>query len=168
MDLESLGITREDILERAAQKILDWHADSSFNYREYARSIIDKRIDITVDKVIDEEVSRITKGALEDVITQTDIWGNVIGEVCIQDKIIEMTRDYWNQIVDDSGRVKKDSWGNKQTRSQYVFKEYMKQCFDYAIEERTKQVVKETKAALTNGFQEKFKELVKKSLEKAS
>ena len=119
--LEQIGITKEELIERIADRALGIAAD----YRQTGEEswsdiplsdVVDKKIRASIDKLMDglqgritERVDQIMVQKMEEVFTapfqRTDRWGDKIGNpTTIREMIADQAAAYWNVSVDSSGK----------------------------------------------------------------
>ncbi len=151
---------REDIIDRAAEQLLDSMINES---ESYARNSIVKAnreaIDKTVKATIDCEILPIIKGHLEKLtIQETNSWGEAKGHsLTFKEYLVKMAENYIREPVDSQGRDKKSAdsynWRSTQTRIAHMVHEHL----HYSIESAMKEALKHANSAIVGGLEEAVK-----------
>lgn len=144
-----MEITREELLNLAAQKLVD-DAVSEDSLTDYAHSLIQNEIQklcadklkTKVDSFLTEEMSRI----LGQEICPVDIYGEKTGQpTTIRAVLAERAKVFWNVNVDTAGR--EQSYGGS-PRHQVMFREIINEEFKKAIAANIDLMAKTFKDAL--------------------
>jgi len=144
------NITREEILDLAARKLLeqlDADSDSvdSIVRKEVSRRVsesVTANLNAKIDKVLGEEMEKI----LSSNVVPINIWGDSVGKpTTIRDQLSQKACIYWNELVDNDGRL--TSYGGK-PRSQWLFQKITNEEFTKAIQQNITNVVGAFKDAL--------------------
>ena len=150
LDLKALGITSEDILERAAQKLADDVADF-----DHTQSRVDEIVSNRINKIIEEKLeSRIEQvlsdamsNILDEEVTPRNIWGEKQGEpTTIRAALSERAKEFWNVKVDAKGKPT-GAYGGK-PRHEWMMQESVKKEFDNAIKQNINEIVAGFKEAM--------------------
>ncbi len=149
MNIEDLGITKEDLIEKATQKIAE-EALSEDNPQDIlSRIVYDKVKEITeqslkdrIDKTLNDAMEQI----LGDEVIPRDIFGDKTGEpTTIRAALAERARVFWDTKVDNKGNI--ETYGGK-PRSEHLMKSLLDGAFNKAIQENMDVVVAEFKVAM--------------------
>lgn len=161
------GITREEILNLAAQKLADEHGDCDY-ISELAQKTICQRVDeyfkSTVKSKIDTYLAESMEKLVSTEIAPVNIWGEKTGEpTTLRDAMAEKARDYWNVVVNDDGKPS-DRWGAKLTRAEWLMKKIAGEEFSAAIKQNLTNIVGAFKDALRDQAQKDIGEHLNKIL----
>lgn len=145
-----LGITKEEILELAAQKLADMHYQDSGSY-DWVSRVVNERIgeviSTKVNKEIDRQLEILLPKILNDKITPVNIWGEKAGEpTTIKDVLQQRALTYWDAKVDDKGKPCSSYYGK--TRAQFMVTEALKEELSKALNENIKSVIAAMKESL--------------------
>lgn len=143
------GITREEILDLAAQKIISQECDnesvSEYTHKQInakIKEIFESNLKGRVDAFLTEQMATIVGQEIHPV----DIYGERAGKpTTIKATIAERAKNFWMQSVDDNGR--ESSYGGK-PRFQRMFEDIVKDQFKAAIAENCTTIVAAFKTAL--------------------
>lgn len=111
-----IGLTdeelREEILNRAAQKLADDAASSEY-VGDRVSTLIDKRVEAAIKLAIGDKIDALLNDRLESMLTQpiqaVDIYGDKAGEpISIRDTLNERSKEFWAALVDSDGKRTKD------------------------------------------------------------
>jgi hypothetical protein len=147
--INPMEITREELLNLAAQKLVD-DAVLEDSLSEYAKSLIQKEIQklfndelkTKVDTFLTEEMSRV----LGQEICPVDIYGEKAGQpTTLRAVLAERAKVFWNVNVDSQGREK--AYGGS-PRHQVMFREIINDEFKKAIAANIDLMAKTFKDAL--------------------
>jgi hypothetical protein len=125
--LESLGITREEVLEKVTAKIAaSCRSDRSFEERvsEEVYSRIEKLVTGSIRKTIDKHVTTDLLAGVEGlVLRKTNTYGEPTGEtLTFREYISQQAENYLLEKVDRDGKI--SSYGDRsQTRGAYIISE---------------------------------------------
>lgn len=157
IDIDAL---REDVVERAAEKVLDsMDRDSEGYAREGITKANRKAIDETVKNTIDAEILPIVKGHIDKIVMQeTNTWGEAKGHVLtFKEYLVAMSENYLREKVDFQGRGKKEAdsynWNGSQTRIAHMVHSHL----HYAIESAMKAALKDANSHIVGGIEEAVK-----------
>lgn len=131
------GITREEILDLAAQKLANEFADQESLENRISKLINQKveeasksRIIPAVDAALKAEMDTL----LNKEIVPIDIWGQKAGEpTTVRAAFIEHARNYWDAKVDNEG--KPSTYYQAKPRHQYFFEKIAGEQFSKAVEQ---------------------------------
>lgn len=145
------GITREEILNLAAEKLADQHGDFD-DINTLAQKTICQRVDeyfaATVKSKIDTYLAETMHKLVSTEIAPVNIWGEKTGEpTTLRDAMAEKARDYWNVVVNDDGKPS-DRWGAKLTRAEWLMKKIVGEEFSAAMKQNLTDIVGTFKDAL--------------------
>lgn len=155
MDLGKLGITKEDVLNMAADKLL-----KNMNIEEEAFEMLTRRvndtfsgfgktIDKALQKMADERLSKELDNVLERIITPMNTWGDATGEkpMKLKDIILKKAEEYWLTPVDKNGKATSAGYSSA-GRADYVMQRHLKEAFESAMKENVTEIVAAFKKAL--------------------
>lgn len=148
IDLETLGISKDDILDRAAEKL----AAEVGDYEEVHNRLNDmlerrvqKAAGDNLDAVVTDIITKATEKMLDETVQPRNIWGERDGEpTTIRTALSEKARDFWMEKIDKDGK-RTNGYGGK-PRFEYLVQQYIKDEFEAAM--------KENIASITQGFRE--------------
>ena len=150
MNENPFNITREELLELAAQKLAD-NFDSSDDIHSAAYKLITKRVEEAfatgikqrIDQFLADEMARI----IATEICPVNIWGEREGKpVTLRATLAAQAKTFWESRVDGDGRPT-DSWSGT-PRSKQLMAQIMKDEFAAAVKSNAEVIVAEFKAAL--------------------
>lgn len=148
INLDALGITKEEILNRAAEKAAaDILGEDLY---DYAENMLKKRINETVEKVLEDRIektlSEVMGRILEEEVTPRNIWGEKQGEpTTIKAALSERAREFWQVRVGNDG---KPSQYGGQPRHEWLVQQTVKTEFEAAIKANINEVVDGFKQAM--------------------
>lgn len=165
--IESLGITREDIINAAAKQL----AESAYGEGKIvddANRIINTNIKRLVDESakakIDEVLTNELMGLLKQEYTPTNMWGEPTGEpTTIRDALAEHARTFWTQKVDNKGQAR-TGYGTK-PRHEWLFGEIVKDEFAKAINQEATNIVGALKDSLRDDLKSKLDDHLNKIIQ---
>lgn len=142
------GITREEVLNLAAQKLADLCGGDELSER--AESMISQRVkelfESGVKRRIDEFLDTEMKKIVSEEIVPVNIWGEREGKpTTIRAELAKRAQQFWNVKVDKDGH--ESHYGGKE-RSKALMDEILKDTFASAVKENADVIVAEFKAAL--------------------
>lgn len=135
-DLESLGITKDDILERIANE-----ATSMDGLLENIR----REVRAEMVKSASQQIGPIIADALRDIMTHrftpVDCWGEAKGkETCLRDMVKDRCVGYLKEKVDASGRAS-DGYNAKMTRGEWIAQAAAREVVDSEAKEQVRAAV---------------------------
>lgn len=152
MNENPFNITREEILELAANKLADRHEDSE-ELEGLAVRIINKRIEerfaislnATINTALNTELSRI----LSEEVVPVDIWGKPAGEpTTIRAALHSHAMKFWNEKVNEEGKICDNYYGKP--RHEYLFSKIANDEFSKAVKQDIVNLVGAFKDAVIN------------------
>lgn len=143
------GITREELLALAVQKLVDAYADDSA-LSERAESMIRNRVEVLFSSALQERVDAFLDAEIKRVVGEeivpVNIWGEREGKpTTIRAELAKRAQEFWNVRVDDQGR--ESSYGGTE-RSKRFMAQILKDEFAAAVKENADVILREFKAAL--------------------
>lgn len=145
-DTNPFNITREEILELAAQKLADSAADYE-DLHSSAHREIKERIHAKLFPKVDEAISAELERLLSSEIAPVNIWGEKVGEpTTIRSALHQRAKDYWSQKVNGDGKPN-DGYGGK-PRAEWMFEKIVRDEFTAAIKGNAEEITKAFKAAM--------------------
>lgn len=147
------GITREDVLNLAAQKIADAEIDRDFIY-EKTKKIIDDRVNAAIgdnvgkgliakiDALLNAEMEKI----LREEIVPVNMWGEREGQpTTIRNQIADLARKFWDQKVDKEGKL--STYGGS-PRHEHLFRSVLNDEFNAAVKQNVTNIIGAFKDAI--------------------
>jgi hypothetical protein len=139
----NIDITKEELLELAAQKLADMHYNDGDI--ESVRAIVSKEVEKRIAKSVGETIDSFLKEALEKIVASEiqplNVWGEPVGEkTTIKDLLHKKALNYWAEKVDSSG--KPSTSYNAKPRSVFLVGEVVNEEFKKALSDNVKSVVK--------------------------
>ncbi len=159
MNLEEIGITKEDLIDKIAEKImqLEYSSDESeYGYDntigKMARIAVEKKVTEHVNKsvltAIDDTLNKALSELLEQTVTPVDIFGDKAGEpTSIKAALATRAKDFWMQKVDKEGKASNGGW-NTTSRYEHLMKEHLKSELDAVIKANLSDIVAGFKGAV--------------------
>lgn len=149
--LTALGITKEELLDAAAQKLCDQFHDSGDLYNRFEQEIHDRVHKVTgtqLEDIVTTKITEATEKILDETVQPRNIWGDKEGEpTTIRAALSEKARDFWMEKVDKDGK-RTGSYGNK-PRFEYLVQDYLKKEFEAAMAENITAIVQGFREAMT-------------------
>lgn len=147
--IEALGITREDVLERASELFLRDGAED-FDVQQLAENLISNQVRQSVSAKLNAIIERTLTAEMEKILSHeylpVDMWGEPTGKATtIRDQLAARARKFWDENVDKNG--KPAGYGG-QPRHQYVYAMIVGDEFKKAIAQDYTNVVGALKDAL--------------------
>lgn len=142
-------ITREEVLNLAAQKLVDAYCgdpDLSNSAETMIRSKVKELFENGITKKIDEILTTETEKLLSQEIVPVDIWGERVSKpTTIRAQLAQRAREFWDVKVNKDGR--EESWGGT-PRSKMLMQEILKDEFSKAVKENADVIIAVFKTAL--------------------
>ncbi len=143
------GITREEVLELAAKKLVDaYGGDPDLSesaerlIREKVKELFESGLKRRIDEFLDAEMRKV----IETEIVPVNIWGEREGQpTTIRAELAKRAQAFWSVRVDSEGR--ESSYGGNE-RSKVLMQQILKDEFANAIKENAEVIIAEFKAAL--------------------
>lgn len=143
------GITREEVLTLAAQKLVDAYCgdpDLSETAERMIRQKLEEAFANKLTRRIDDFLTNEMEKLVGQEIVPVDIWGDREGKpTTIRAALAKRARDFWNVSVDKDGR--ESTYGGI-ARSKQLMSEILKDEFAKAVKENADVIIGEFKAAL--------------------
>ena len=143
------GITREEILDLAAQKVADQIADHDTVERgalnrieDQIKNLFESGLNKRIDEFLTKEMDRLM--GIE--ICPVDIFGEKTGKpTTIRQVLSERAKDFWEVKVDKHGKM--ESWGGT-PRWKHAFDQFAEKAFSEAIKQNSETIIQGFKAAM--------------------
>lgn len=137
------GITREEILELAAQKLADDAAGEEYIGERVSR-LIDERIKTAIGEKMLNKVDTFLAAEMEKILRETitpvNIWGERDGEpTTLRDALAERARVFWDVKVDKDGQATASYYGTP--RHQQLLKQLLNEEFTNAVRTNATEIV---------------------------
>lgn len=162
--LESLGITREDLIERIVQRISD-EALRDDTYSDYIDAAMSRKVKAAIDAAVDaisgDGLEEKVKAMVDGVTLQlTNQWGESRGEaVTFREYITDRAEKYLEQDVDFQGRSYDEcrrhggSFSKDQKRVAHLIDKHLR----YTIQSALQKALTSVDSAIANGIAETIK-----------
>lgn len=161
MNLEELGITKEDLLDKIAGHIIDEIRDNVLeDIRKTTRENTQQRISATVSEVISEAARSTLDGTFQPV--------NCFGEktdkpTTLRDIFVQRTREWWTQKVDRAGKPT-SSYGAFGTMAEWHISEVVTKIVREEMNAAFVPIIAQSKAQLSAAITAAIAEIVAKQL----
>ena len=164
MKLEDIGITKEDILSRVAESLIE-------QMTEEARANIARFVNDEVKTAVRSQVSAIimdtARKTFDGTFQPINHYGEAVGEpTTIRDMFVKQAKEWWSLKVDSSGRPTQDSYGNKQTMAQFHAKEAMDLVVRETMKTQFEPLIADARQQLAGAFTQAIGELVTRTMGK--
>lgn len=172
INLESLGITKEELQKRVVNRLCDDIGTQHFRdedgepysigISEGMNNLIKEHIDSSVLAIANEHVLPLIRERIETlVIQETTKWGEKVGEeLTFIEYMVSRADHYLKEPIDYNGRseaearARRDTWhGGSTTRIVSLVDRH----FEYAIKTSMEQAVKDANKSIVAGIQETAK-----------
>ena len=153
-------IDPKDVLELAAQKLVDQVLESDESLCETAELRIQERIDNVISdemrasmaQTVDAKLAAELEKILASKIVPVDIWGEATGEpTTLREQIHKRALQYWEERVEPDrnhrDRYRVTNYGGE-PRHKVVFKDVAKQAFEEAMRANINEMVKAFRDAM--------------------
>jgi hypothetical protein len=172
IDLEALGLTKEDLQERLIDRLVHEVLTSnmtdedgaSFVSQSTFRRELDKKlkahIDAAVASMAEQHVLPNVSQYIENLtLTETNRWGEKTGNtVTFIEYLVKRAEDYLTEKVDFQGRSKSETsgygWNGTQTRVTHMVHQHL----HYSIDTAMKQAITDANKVIVIGLQETVKQ----------
>lgn len=176
--LEQIGITKEELIERIADRALGIAADYKQTGEESwsdipLSAVVDKKIKDSIDRlvqglqgVITERVDQIMVQKMDEVFStpfqRVDRWGQAVGNpTTIRDLVAEEATRYWSVKVDQYG---KESTYNGVDRAQWYASKVMEDFYKSELQAEVRKMAEAMKKAIPATISKEISETVAKYL----
>ncbi len=173
--LEQLGISREDVLEKIAERAFEAvFEDRETSEQEYIDEIVCDKLEKEVKNLVEqahanivEKVNAIMYTAVEQVFNEPfqriNVWGEPEGEpTTIKDMIALEAKNYWEQKVDSRGNV--SSYTNAKPRAEYYATKIIEHVYDKQLEQQSKALAQKLKAKIPETIGDEVAKTIKNYL----
>ena len=153
MKIEDLGFSKEDIIDKLAEKMIS--ADYGEDYEDRVSTQVQKRIESklteSVNKAflsaVDDKLNAILDEIIAAEVTPVSIWGEPQGEkTTIRDQLVKRAKDFWMQKVDKNGKACDSYYGVP--RHEHIVNEAVKKEFEAVVKSNIDGIVAGLKDAL--------------------
>lgn len=150
MDLKTLGITRQDVLDLAAQKLAEDATRDGESIFAQARDAIQAEVKKIVQTGLAEKVDTVLAAEMEKILAQEiipcDIWGDRKGKATtIKAVLADRARDFWFEVVNADGKI--SNYGGK-PRYEWLFTKTLQETFQDALRQNAVVMIETFKAAV--------------------
>ena len=171
IDLEELGITKDELINRVVEKIADRMLEGSIHTDEYGDEYtgstdfnrkldkaIEKRIDVAINTLADEKVlPNVIEYVKKLTLDETNKWGESKGKpVTFIEYMVLRAEAYMTEPVNYEGKPRgKDNyhWSASGSRISHEVHKYLQ----YEISTAMKEIIKDANTTLAKGLQETCK-----------
>jgi hypothetical protein len=180
--LDELGITREELINRTIEKILDIPAGyeaGNPDYDECVELTIHEEVKSQVNNsiknivkqsqaVIQEEIQKAIQERVSEVFTQpfqpVSRWNEPVGEpTTIRDLIAKEAETFWTTAVDKDGKPYEGGYRREQeTRASYYARQTMKEYYTKELQIKADEMAKEVKDMIPDTFIAQISKSLKK------
>lgn len=166
--LEELGITREELIQRTIDKILEipsgFESSGVEDYVEVSihdevkqainnqvKAIVEKS-SLAIQKAIDDAIRENVEAVFSKPFTPVDRWGDKKGTpTTIRDMIADESMTYWTKKVNERGEVD-NGYGTQMLRVEYYAKKFMLEFYSKELSGYAENMAKEVKAKIPQTF----------------
>lgn len=153
------GISREEILNLAAQKIADQYCSDGDELQDHVTKLIAERIKGVFAESLTARINAFMDAEMETLvktqIVPVDIWGDAKGEpTTIRESLAAKAVAYWNERVNCEGRTS-DSYGAK-CRHEWLFQKIVGEEFERGIRQNIINLVAAFKDAIREDEKKKI------------
>lgn len=146
LDLESLGLTQEDLIERVVERLVE----NVYSWDDSLNDLVKRKVSDKVAEKVDDAVSKALSDALEQAIDETvtpvDIWGNRTSEdTTIRQSLARRAQHFWFETLDSKG--KPATYGGK-PRFEWLIDKKMADEFAAAVADNAEAIVAEFRKAM--------------------
>ena len=168
--IEALGITKEDVLERAAhlaaEDFLDRRSDIDARFTEMISARVDAATAGKMDKAVDSALNAEMERLLCHEYTPVDLWGEATGEpTTLRTTLHDRAKNFWNTKVDAKGE--RSSYGGK-PRYEWLFQNTVAAEFRQAFEQNVTNIIGGLKDALKDNAHKQIDEHVNQLIKVAT
>ncbi len=161
MNLEELGITKEDILEKVAGHLVDeMEEDAKSQIRSFIREKVQSKVEAQVSAIVSECAAKALDGTFQPV----NCFGELIGQpTTIRDIFIKRTTEWWNQKVDRNGQPS-NSYGSFGTMAEWHASQVVTKILADNLSKELQPIIATSKTQLGLAISNAIVEIVKKQL----
>jgi hypothetical protein len=132
------NITREEIIELAANKIADRYgeeSDLSSSINKQVSSRIESVFKTNLNEKIDAFMNAEMSALLSKEIIPVDMWGDEVGEpTTLRAAVTKHAKEFWDDKVDSNGTLSRNGYGCK-PRHEYLFQKLAAEAFTEAMKQ---------------------------------
>jgi hypothetical protein len=146
------GITKEEVLNLAAQKAADMAVeDGGENVYDAAMQIVRDRLDKVfgerINAAVDNALSAELEKVLSEKITPVNLWGEKAGNpITLRAAMRDKSAEFWSQTVNSKGEP--SSGYGTVPRWEFVMRKFLNTEFDAVIKQNIVEVVGALKASM--------------------
>lgn len=164
MKLEDIGITKEDILSRVAESLIE-------QMTEEARAGIARFVNDEVKTAVRSQVSAIimdtARKTFDGTFQPINHYGEAVGEpTTIRDMFVKQAKEWWSLKVDREGRPSQDSYGDKKTMAQFHAQAAMDLVVRETMKTQFEPLIADARQQLAGAFTQAIGELVTRTMGK--
>lgn len=157
--LESLGVTKDALVNRIVESFLDRHEGQLL-------AIVERKVEEAISKEASAKIASaldtLFLNGLSHQFQPVNHWGEAVGEkTSIRDHLMKETKEWWTTKVDPQGRP--NSFAGT-TRAQYFATKLLKEVFQKEMLQQVDQITQDAKAQLAEGLSKLLKERVDRAL----
>lgn len=164
MKIEDLGLTKEELLDVLAQKIIDKSELDDYDYRESIIEKAEKNMQKMIQEAVKDSVENIgdevVKPRIDELveghcIQRTTSYGEAIGEeMTFKEFLIQCAQDYMAAPVDSSGQTKKESsytsWRQSSNRLSFLIDKKIGDAIRFGVDAALKDIKSDLGKALSD------------------
>jgi len=154
------GISREEILNLAAQKLADEFCHEESDLQTMASKLVEKRVSealaesmkTRINSFMDAEMERL----VQQVIVPVDMWGDATGKpTTIRESLAAKAVKYWSEKVDNEGKLNDSSYYGK-PRHEWLFRKIVGEEFEKAVKQNIVNLIAAFKDAVRESEKNKI------------
>ncbi len=161
--LEELGITKEDLIDRVIERLIErldtedeFFTTLSDRARDLVHETLSNKINAAVDARLGDEMTTI----LAEKIVPVNAWGERAGEeTTLMDAFRSKAREFWDVSVDKDGKPTR--WGGI-PRHEHIMQKVLKDEFAKAVRDNATEIVTAFKAAVKGNISSMVNEHIEK------
>lgn len=164
MKLEDIGITKEDILSRVSESLIE-------QMTEEARSDIARFVNDEVKTAVRSQVSAIimdtARKTFDGTFQPINHYGEAVGRpTTIRDMFVKQAQEWWSLKVDCNGSPSSDIYGNKKTMAQFHAQKAMDEVVRDVMKTQFEPLIADARNQLAGAFTQAIGQLVANTLQK--
>jgi len=154
------GISREEILNLAAQKLADEFCHEESALQTMASRLVEERVKKALAETMTSRINSFMDAEMEKLVQQVivpvDMWGDATGKpTTIRESLAAKAVKYWSEKVDNEGRLTDSSYYGK-PRHEWVFRKIVGDEFEKAVKQNIVELVAAFKDAIRDSEKSKI------------
>lgn len=164
MKLEDIGITKEEILDRVADSLIEQMTEEAKN--NIARFVNDE-VKTAVRSQVSTIIADTARKTFDGTFQPINHYGEAVGQpTTIRDMFVKQAREWWSLKVDCNGNPSSDTYGSKKTMAQYHAQKAMDEVVRDTMKAQFEPLIKDARKQLADAFTQAISELVTNTLGK--